>query len=193
MALGGGILLALSVFLPTIPAGNWVGQVSALAAYGALLASGAAVLLRWRRSRGQERQQIKLLVYTVAITAVAVLGALTIWYARDHVWGAPSYPDVLATLVGLAGLAVGIPIAIGVAVLRHRLYNIDLVINRTLVYGALTVSLGLVYFGGITTTQAIVQEVTSQEEPPQLAIVVGYPSDRRAVYSSQTTHPALHR
>ncbi len=60
----------------------------------------------------------------------------------------------------------------GFAVLRYRLYNIDLLINRILVYGSLTALLALVYFAGVGTTQAIFRGLTGQEEQPQLAIVV---------------------
>ena len=66
----------------------------------------------------------------------------------------------------------GVPIAVGFAILRYRLYNIDLLINRTLVYGALTAALALIYFGGVATTQTIFRALTSQEQQPQLAIVV---------------------
>jgi hypothetical protein len=66
----------------------------------------------------------------------------------------------------------GIPVAIGIAVLKYRLYNIDLIINRALVYGSLTVMLGTVYIGGVTATQALFQTFTGQEDFPQLAIVV---------------------
>ena len=55
--------------------------------------------------------------------------------------------------------------------LRYRLYDIDVVINRTLVYGSLTLMLALVYFGGVTATQAVFQTLPSQEELPQLVIV----------------------
>ena len=65
-----------------------------------------------------------------------------------------------------------IPIATGIAILRYRLYDIDVIINRTLVYGSLTGMLVLIYFGGVATTQAIFRALTSQEQQPQLAIVV---------------------
>jgi hypothetical protein len=63
----------------------------------------------------------------------------------------------------------GVPVAIGFAVLRHRLYDIDLIINRTLVYGSLTVMLALVYFGGVTLLQSILRTLTGQEST--LAVV----------------------
>jgi len=71
-------------------------------------------------------------------------------------------------LIGLAGL----PISMGIAITRYRLYEIDIIINRTLVYGALTATLALVYFGGVTATQEIFQTLTGQEQQPQLVIVI---------------------
>ena len=67
---------------------------------------------------------------------------------------------------------MGGPIAIGVAILRYRLYEIDSLINRTLVYGSLTAMLVAIYFGGVATAQAILRTLTGQEQQPQLAIVV---------------------
>jgi hypothetical protein len=66
----------------------------------------------------------------------------------------------------------GIPTAIGIAVLKYRLYEIDIIINRALVYGPLTVSLAAVYFGGVVGMQAAFRAVTGQEQQPQLAVVV---------------------
>jgi hypothetical protein len=65
-----------------------------------------------------------------------------------------------------------VPIFTGVAIARYRLYEIDIVINRTLVYGALTAALVAVYFGGVATLQALFRALTGQEQQPQLAIVV---------------------
>jgi ADP-ribosylglycohydrolase len=65
-----------------------------------------------------------------------------------------------------------IPVAASIAILKYRLYDIDVVINRTLVYGSLTTALALTYFGGVATTQAIFRALTGQEQQPQLAIVV---------------------
>jgi hypothetical protein len=64
------------------------------------------------------------------------------------------------------------PVAMGIAILRYRLYEIDLLIKRTLVYGALTALLAVVYFGGVTATQTIFRTLTGQQQQPQLAVVV---------------------
>jgi hypothetical protein len=82
---------------------------------------------------------------------------------------------VLSSLVGNTAwflLILLIPLSIAVAVLRHNLYDIDLLINRTLVYGSLTSALVALYVGGVATTQATFRVVTGQQEQPQLAIVV---------------------
>jgi hypothetical protein len=65
-----------------------------------------------------------------------------------------------------------LPITIAIAILRYRLWDIDILINRTLVYGTLTAALVAVYFGGVATTQAIFRTLTAQEQQPQLAIVI---------------------
>jgi hypothetical protein len=84
------------------------------------------------------------------------------FYEPPYTW------DALVEAVTIVGLYV----AVGIAILKYRLYEIDRIINRTLVYGTLTVILAALYFGGVTATQALFHTLTGQEEPPQLAIVV---------------------
>ena len=149
IALVGYALTVLEIFLPyalgAYTALGLLGEVGSWISLAALAASVAAVVLRWRQSRGQERQQIKWLVYMVALTVIVGLGALASWYVGDNAWGAVGYTTVLAIAAVVAGLGLGIPVAIGVAVLRHHLYDIDLLINRTLVYGTLSACVVAVY------------------------------------------------
>jgi hypothetical protein len=70
------------------------------------------------------------------------------------------------------GGLVGQPVAVGIAVLRYRLYDIDVIINRTLVYGVLTAILVAVFFGGVAAAQAIFRALAGREEQSQLAIVI---------------------
>jgi hypothetical protein len=93
----------------------------------------AALVVRFRRSQGIERQQLKWFTYAAAL---APLSPLAYEYAR------PVWPVLLALTLPL------VPISIGIAILRYRLYEIDRIINRTLVYGLLTVLLGLCYAAG---------------------------------------------
>ena len=127
-----------------------------------------AQVYRYRRmSDPSLRQQTKWAVFGI----VAALGGGFAILLLDLV--VPS--GVLASLVGTTAFflfALLIPVSIAVAVLRYHLYSIDLLINRTLVYGSLSASLALVYFGGVTATQAIFRTLTGQEQQPQLAIVI---------------------
>jgi hypothetical protein len=82
----------------------------------------------------------------------------------------PWWAEVFFT-VAVLGFA-GVPVAIGFAVLKYRLYDIDVVINRTLVYGSLTAMLVALYFGSVATTQTILRALTGQTEQPQLAVVI---------------------
>jgi uncharacterized membrane protein YhdT len=158
------------------PIQNPLGIVSLADIYSAILYTTFSVLLvavissvfvRLRRAGGVEHQQIKWFAYAVAANAIAVVVAYVI-------------PGLIETPLWFerVGFALNnivipaIPIAIGIAILRYRLYDIDLLINRTLVYGSLTLMLALVYFGGVTATQAVFTALTGQEQQPQLAIVI---------------------
>lgn len=97
-------------------------------ALAAILVPVAALIARFRRAQGDERQQVKWVLYAVAVLVAAIV-AVNLWPALD-----PSFVGTVMFLVG----SLAIPVAVGVAILRYRLYDIDLVMNRTLVYGALT-------------------------------------------------------
>ena len=131
-----------------------------------------AQIYRYARVSGPvERQQTKLVVFGVA---VALAGALTTIFTVGAAVDLPPEevgPRMLSMLL-MDAFGLLIPLSIGMAVLRSRLFDIDIVINRTLVYGSLSAMLGLVYLGGVATTQAIFRALTGQEQQPQLAIVI---------------------
>ena len=120
-----------------------------------MLLSVASLVFRFRRSRGEERQQLKWFVYAGVLIVGALFAPLLI-------------PGAVASLLQLLVMPL-LPIAAGVAILRYRLYEIDLLINRTLVYGALTATLVLVYLGSVVGLQYVFRALTGQES--QLAIV----------------------
>jgi hypothetical protein len=127
--------------------------LNGLLVFGAIGAA-ASVVVRYRRSRGVERLQMKWFVYAAALILLAPI--------------VDFLPDLINGLwLGL--VLIAIPVAIGVAVLRYRLYDIDLFINRTLVYGPLTAMLVLVYVVGVVSLQNTVRTLTGQES--QLAVV----------------------
>jgi hypothetical protein len=142
--------------LPGYDIGGVAFTVFILVNFGLLALSAVSLVLRLRRATGVERQQLKWFVYAVALFALVF----------------PPSVFVLGDGRLIVFLLPLVPAAAGIAILKHRLYDIDVVINRTLVYGALTAILALIYFGGVATTQAIFRTFTGQEQQPQLAIVV---------------------
>jgi len=119
-----------------------------------IVGAGASVVVRFRRSRGVERQQMKWFVYAVALMLLVPTEGFL--------------PGTFGS-VALGAVLIGLPTAIGIAVLRHRLYEIDLIINRTLVYGTLTATLVALYLGGIILLQRVF--VTLTGEKSTLAVV----------------------
>ena len=124
-----------------------------------IVASGTAVIVRFRRSRGDERQQLKWFAYAVAVMIVVFV----IWFSFTLV-GLVS-PTSLLYEVPL----IGLPVATGIAILKYRLYDIDFIVNRTLVYGSLTALLAVIYFVGIVLLQRLFVALTGQQST--LAVV----------------------
>jgi hypothetical protein len=132
--------------------GSWATEV-------AILAAVASLVVRFRRARGAERQQLKWLFYWVA---VLVVGFPITGVVLDRVSS-----ELAADLI-FALLIVPIPLAVGVAIVRHRLYDVDRLINRTLVYGLLTALLGGVYAGAVLVLGALFGGIT--QRPPSWAV-----------------------
>jgi hypothetical protein len=131
------------------------------------VAALSTLVVRLRRARGIERQQIKWPAFTVVVVAgSSFLSDTAISEAIGLRW-----LEWAGYVIFIPAL-IGFPISIGIAIVRYRLYEIDLIINRSLVYGALSATLALIYFGGVAMTQAIFRALTGQQEQPQLAIVI---------------------
>ena len=136
------------------------------------LASALSLVLRYRRSGSEEREQIKWIAF--AGSFVSLMSLITVFSALIF---EPLFLDATGTrplwLVVLQDVELlsfaGIPVAVGIAVLRYRLYDVDLLINRALVYGPLSAMLVLIYVRGVVGMQAVVRALTGQEST--LAVV----------------------
>jgi uncharacterized membrane protein YhdT len=128
------------------------------------VAAALAVFTRLRRATGVERQQIKWFTYAAAASVIATILA----YIIPGVIETPTWFERLGFALNIATIPA-IPVAIGIAILRYRLYDIDLLINRTLVYGSLTATLVALYFGGIVVLQRVFVILTGERST--LAVV----------------------
>jgi hypothetical protein len=132
-----------------------------------------SLILRFRRAQGTARQQIKWVAYAAALVPVAFLLSETL----------SAYTRLGAVALSLS--ISSIPIAVAVAILRSNLYDIDIIINRTLVYSALTLTLGGVYVGCILVSRALLTPLTGSSEvaivASTLAIAVLFAPLRRRI------------
>jgi hypothetical protein len=134
-----------------------LGRVGIFVLLVSWLFAVAAMIMRMEQARGAERQQLKWFVYSVSLLVVGFLAAFLGFGLHSVAW-----------FVGIAAFNF-LPIAAGIAILRYRLYDIDVIINRTLVYGVLTAALALVYVGSIVLLQGLFRALTG--ESSQLAVV----------------------
>ena len=133
--------------------------------FAAIVLSVLSLVFRYRRASGIQRQQIKWFAYAAALNgflvAIDMLGF-------NNLLMVYSFGYELWTLLGTLTFAI-LYVAVGIAILRYRLYDIDVIINRTLVYGSLTATLALVYVGSVVSLQAALRVLTGQEST--LAVV----------------------
>ncbi|MDQ3862535.1 MAG: hypothetical protein M3317_03380 [Actinomycetota bacterium] len=151
--------LGLGALEGSVLAGGGVGWLLLTAV---VVLSAASMVVRYRRVGTEQRQQIKWFSFASALVAVG-------WIIQSILYTDEETPYLVAAQLLLFVALVGLPIAVGVAVMRYRLYEIDLLINRTLVYGALTAILAALYFGGIVVAQRVFVVLTGQRST--LAVV----------------------
>ena len=128
-----------------------------------LLVAVASLFVRLRRAREVERQQIKWFAYAAVVLFSSVIVADSVSAVMGAQW-----LEVVGFVL-MSASALGIPISIGIAITRYQLYNIDVLINRTLVYGALTAILLVIYFGAVVLLQRLVVALTGEKST--LAVV----------------------
>jgi hypothetical protein len=116
-----------------------------------------SLFLRYRRAAAVERQQIKWLLYVSAVFVVVYSASIVIPYIQET---SPVWLELLFVPSILA-----FPVAIAIAILRYRLFDIDLIIRKTAVYSVLTAVLALVYFGTIILLQSLIGRATGEQSP----------------------------
>ncbi len=140
-----------------VPGAEAASAIGAVVLIGAALASIASLAFRYRRGRHDERQQLKWLTYAAALVGVALVSLLVVESTVSS-----DTTELSNTIV--TGVIAAVPVAIGIAILRHGLYDIDVVINRTLVYGTLTATLALSYLGLVLLLQLGLSPLTEDSD-----------------------------
>ena len=173
-----GVTIVVLVFLFDNPdqVGGTIGIVAAsvvFVIFATIGLSALSLLFRYRRSSGAERQQLKWVAFTAVLAASFMVGQQLAWLGGLLVANSfgGELPGLNRSLENLLNVIFNVCLyaGVGIAILRYRLYDIDIIINRTLVYGSLTVSLALVYLGGVLSLQGLLRALTGQGS--QLAIV----------------------
>ncbi|HEY7781505.1 MAG TPA: hypothetical protein VIC85_14950 [Ktedonobacterales bacterium] len=141
---------------------GFVEAGSALLLLAGMAACAISVVVRFRHARGMERQQIKWFAYSAVMGLMIFAGVVVSTFLPGSL-GAPASAFYL--------ILVAPAIATGIAILRYRLFDIDLIINRTLVYGSLTALLAAVYFAAVASAQHVAQTLTGRADLPPVVIV----------------------
>jgi hypothetical protein len=146
-------------------------QVLAVVPFGLLLASmfvaAVSLVVRLRRARGEERQQIKWFAYFGVMLALLFV----LQFVVHYILGISSVPIDAAWTLSWSTALIGLPLATGLAILRYRLFDIDVLIRRTLVYGMLSASLAALYFGVVVGLQTLMGSVNIAAASSPVVIV----------------------
>lgn len=124
-----------------------------------VLGAVAAQVVRLRRARGASRQQLKWFAYLSSVVLIITAGGAFAGSIAEEMASHPWLSNVFWVVL-ILGPSVGMPLAIGIAIFRYQLYDVDFVINRTLVYLTLTAILGLIYVGGVLLAQLVTRPLT---------------------------------
>ena len=149
-----------------IVAGGTAADIFEMPWFIVVLVATTSVFVRLHGAGLEERQQIKWFAYAAGVLTSAIL-----FRVLTSLVSVPASVKLTVEVLIALGL-MSVAVATAIAILKYRLYDIDLIINRTVVYGVLTATLAAVYFGGVATTQAIFRALTGQQEQPQISVVV---------------------
>jgi hypothetical protein len=141
-----------------------LGVTGGVTAFACFVAAMLSLILRFFRSRGDERLQLKWFVYTATVGFLLIVIFPS---TPPQILGTPAW-KFLGTLVWTV-VPLSLPVSAGVAILKYRLYDIDIIINRTLVYATLTVILAVLFEGTIVVLQYLLRELINQES--EVAVV----------------------
>jgi hypothetical protein len=160
-----------SYIAPTSSVGGVMGAVFGIAIIAMYLSLIYAQIYRYRRvSTPIQREQTKWVVYGIGATILGWIGMLFFYnYAYSGTNTASPTVDMVSMAAGTFVWLL-LPVSLAVAILRYRLWEIDTLINRTLVYGSLTVSLAALYIGSVIGLQALSRAVTGQHSDLAIAI-----------------------
>jgi hypothetical protein len=147
-----------------------IGQMAEIIAFSstmilfiALLPATLSLVFRYRRAAGQERTQLRWLAYAAALN----IGFFIIDAPNLHqAWVSEETMSVISN-----ALLLCLPLSVAIAILRYHLYDIDVIIRKTLVYGVLTASLALVFFGGVALLQQVIGRISGTEDSPVVIVI----------------------
>jgi len=159
-------LFVIIAFLPAAWFEKYFVAPLAVGMFSTIVLSVISIVLRYRGAQAIEREQIKWLAYACGLFAATYAGSL-FYNLNSDVWG--TGPGWVYLLMALGVICV--PAAIGIAILRYRLWDIDVIIRKTLLYAAMTATLGLVFFGGVALLEGVVGRLTGTEDSPVVIVI----------------------